>query len=78
MDDLDGILAAKLKIGSEFGARLDNVCDAISHSIVVMVVAMSLGGIGAATALIAIAALIVRSVARLDPNANAGTGSPTK
>ena len=35
MDDLDGVLAAKLNIKSNFGARLDNVCDAIAHSVFV-------------------------------------------
>ena len=32
MDDLDGVLAVKLGITSDFGARLDNVCDAIASS----------------------------------------------
>jgi phosphatidylserine synthase len=77
MDDLDGILAAKLKIGSEFGARLDNVCDAVSHSIILMFVGMAFGGICTAAALIAIAVVVLRSVSRLDPTAPAGTGSPT-
>ena len=40
MDDLDGILAAKLNIKSEFGAILDNVCDAFSHTLFVLLVAM--------------------------------------
>ena len=31
MDDLDGVLAAKLNIRSRFGADLDNVCDAVAH-----------------------------------------------
>ncbi|MFP6657367.1 MAG: CDP-alcohol phosphatidyltransferase family protein [Pirellulales bacterium] len=77
MDDLDGILAAKLNIKSDFGARLDNVCDAVSHSIVVMVVGMKFGGSCTAAALVAIAAVIMRSVSRLDPQATAGAGSPT-
>ena len=38
MDDLDGVLAVKLNIRSNFGALLDNVCDAIAHTVVVMVV----------------------------------------
>lgn len=77
MDDLDGILAAKLNTRSDFGARLDNVCDAISHSIIMMVVGMMLGGIGLAAALVAIAMVIARSVSRLDPKTVPGTGSPT-
>ena len=40
MDDLDGVLAAKLNIRSDFGALLDNVCDAIAHTVVVMAVGM--------------------------------------
>jgi phosphatidylserine synthase len=40
MDDLDGVLAAKLNIRSNIGALLDNVCDAIAHTIFVMVVGM--------------------------------------
>ena len=43
MDDLDGILSAKLNARSEFGARLDNVCDAISHTIIVMVIGLHYG-----------------------------------
>ena len=77
MDDLDGILAAKLKIGSEFGARLDNVCDAVSHSMILMFVGMAFGGICTTAALVAIAVVVLRSVSRLDPNATPGTGSPT-
>ena len=77
MDDLDGILAGKLNIRSDFGARLDNVCDAISHSIIVMVVGVQFGGVCMAAALVAIAVVIIRSVSRLDPKATAGTGSPT-
>ena len=38
MDDLDGILAVKLDIKSNLGALLDNVCDAISHTMIMMVV----------------------------------------
>jgi phosphatidylglycerophosphate synthase len=40
MDDLDGVLAGKLNIRSEFGAILDNVCDAFSHTLFVMLVVM--------------------------------------
>jgi phosphatidylglycerophosphate synthase len=77
MDDLDGILAAKLNIRSDFGARLDNVCDSVSHSIILMFVGMRFGGLCSAAALVAIAIVILRSVSRLDPKAIPGTGSPT-
>ncbi len=86
MDDLDGVLAAKLNIGSNFGALLDNVCDAIVHPIFVMVVGMhyameaqcpSLGGVCLVGSLLATAAIIMRVVTRINPTAATGTGSPT-
>ncbi len=84
MDDLDGILAGKLNIRSQFGAILDNVCDAVAHTAFVMVVAMYcmdqggvLGSICAAAGLVAAMALVLRVVSRLDPAAATGTGSPT-
>jgi phosphatidylserine synthase len=75
MDDLDGIVAAKLGIRSQFGARLDNVCDAIAHTAFVMVIGMPRGGLCAAAGLAAVAAIIVRSVSRLTPGPS--KGSPT-
>jgi len=77
MDDLDGILAGKLNVTSRFGARLDNVCDAISHTIIVMVIALHYGWICGLVSLIAVTAILVRSVSRLDPDIVKGTGSPT-
>ncbi len=85
MDDLDGILAAKLNIKSQFGAILDNVCDAIAHTVFVMAVGMHVwtdqgdvcGGVCAAAGLVAAMALVLRVVSRLDPAAVTGTGSPT-
>jgi len=77
MDDLDGILAGKLNLRSDFGARLDNVCDAVSHIILVMVVGMRFGGICSVFSLIASAAILVRVVSRLAPNPASGIGSPT-
>jgi len=77
MDDLDGILAAKLNIRSEFGALLDNVCDAIGHSVIVMSIGMHFGGICAAASLFGVSAIVLRSVARLNPGSLAGAGSPT-
>ncbi len=44
MDDLDGILAVKMNIKSVFGATLDNLCDGISHSILILIVGMHFGG----------------------------------
>ena len=77
MDDLDGILAVKLGITSDFGARLDNVCDAIAHAAFVMVVGMPGGGISAAASLAAVTAIILRCVLRLGPGAVTQHGSPT-
>lgn len=76
MDDLDGILAGKLNIRSPFGAHLDNVCDAIGHSLVVMVVGMHFGGVCLAASLLGVMAIVLRSVARLTPGLING-GSPT-
>ena len=77
MDDLDGVLAAKLGIKSQFGARLDNVCDAIAHVAFVLVVGMPAGGVCAAAGLAAVTAIILRSVRRLDPGTLGAQGSPT-
>ena len=77
MDDLDGILAGKLGITSPFGARLDNVCDAIAHTAFVMVVGIPRGGICAAASLAAVTAIILRSASRLAPGTLGARGSPT-
>ncbi len=87
MDDLDGILAAKLNIKSEFGAILDNVCDAVSHTLLVMLVVIRYADLAAGAdilsmaivlfGLTATAALVLRSVSRLVPESRAGNGSPT-
>jgi len=86
MDDLDGVLAAKLNIGSKFGACLDNACDAIAHTVFVMFVGMHyaqgaghayVGGVCLAASLLASMAIIVRCNARIDPTSVRGGGSPT-
>jgi len=77
MDDLDGVLAAKLNIRSQFGANLDNVCDAIAHTAIVMLVGMHFGGLTAAACVLAAAVIVIRGVSRLDPTANKSCGSPT-
>ena len=76
-DDLDGILACKLNLRSDFGARLDNVCDAVAHVLIAMVVGMHYGGVVLAGSLLALAAILLRVVARLAPSPTAGTGTPT-
>jgi phosphatidylserine synthase len=77
MDDLDGILAGKLNIRSEFGATLDNVCDAIAHSVIAMVVGIHFGVVCGIASLIGVTAIVWRSVSRLEPGRATCTGSPT-
>ena len=86
MDDLDGVLAAKLNIRSDFGALLDNVCDAVVHVVFVMVGGMHffqdaghpyLGWICLVSSLLATGAMILRVVTRINPTSSIGIGSPT-
>ena len=77
MDDLDGILAKKLGLGSNFGAGLDNVCDAVAHILIAMVVGAHYGGIVLAFSLLAAVAILVRVLQRLAPSPACGTGTPT-
>ena len=77
MDDLDGILAKKLGLRSEFGAGLDNVCDAVAHILIAMVVGSHYGGIVLAFGLLSAVAILVRVVQRLAPSSATGTGTPT-
>ena len=77
MDDLDGVLATKLKIKSRFGADLDNICDAVAHVVLALTVGAHFGGLPFAASLIATGAILLRTVTRLNPNAIAGTGSQT-
>ncbi len=77
MDDLDGILAKKLGLRSEFGSGLDNVCDAVAHSLIALVVGSHYGGVVLALSLLSAVAILVRVVQRLAPSPLAGTGTPT-
>lgn len=77
MDDLDGILARELHLTSDFGARLDNVCDAVAHILVAMVVGAHFGGIVLWFSVIASAAILIRVVQRLAPSPPSGIGTPT-
>jgi phosphatidylserine synthase len=77
MDDLDGVLAARLNIKTRFGADLDNVCDAVAHVILALVVGAHFGGLLFAASAIAAGAILLRTVTRLDPKAIVGTGSQT-
>ena len=77
MDDLDGILAKKLRLCSDFGAGLDNVCDAVAHILIALVVGSHYGGVVLAFSLLSAVAILVRVVQRVDPSHVAGTGTPT-
>lgn len=77
MDDLDGILAAKLNIRSRFGANLDNVCDAVAHVAIALAVGAHFGGWVMIASAIAAGSMILRVTSRVDPDGNNGNGSPT-
>lgn len=77
MDDLDGVLAAKLDIRSRFGADLDNVCDAVAHVALALAVGAHFGGIVLMVSAIAASSTILRATSRLNPEAISGGGSPT-
>ena len=77
MDDLDGILAQKLGLRSEFGAGLDNVCDAVAHVLIALAVGSHYGGAVLAFGLLSAAAILIRVVQRLAPTPAPGTGTPT-
>ena len=77
MDDLDGVLAAKLNIRSRFGADLDNVCDAVAHVILALAVGAHFRGFLIVASAIAAGSILLRVVARLNPKAIEGIGSQT-
>ena len=77
LDDLDGVLAKKLGLRSDFGAALDNVCDAVAHVLIAMVVGTHYGGVVLAAALLSAVAILVRVVQRLAPATATATGTPT-
>ena len=77
MDDLDGVLAAKLNIRSRFGADLDNVCDAVAHVALALAVGAHFSGLVLMGSMIASASIILRVTSRLNPDAVPGVGSPT-
>lgn len=77
IDDLDGILAAKLNIRSRFGGDLDNTCDAVAHVILALAVGAHFGGLILAASTIAAGSIILRVTTRINPDTATGTGSPT-
>jgi len=77
MDDLDGVLAAKLNIRSRFGADLDNVCDAVAHVALALAVGAHFSGLVLMGSMIASVSIILRVTSRLNSDSVAGSGSPT-
>ncbi|MFT5486608.1 MAG: phosphatidylserine synthase [Paracoccaceae bacterium] len=77
IDDLDGVLAAKLNIRSRFGADLDNVCDAVAHISLALAVGAYFGNFVIVASAIAAGAILIRIVTRLNPDVVNGTGSQT-
>jgi len=73
MDDLDGILAIRLNIRSRFGGDLDNVCDAVAHTILVLAVGAHFGELVLLGSVIAAASIILRVTIRVNPEGKAGT-----
>ncbi len=76
MDDLDGILAAKLNIRSRFGANLDNVCDAVAHVAITLALGVHFSGGVLLVSIITSGAIILRATSRLSVDASS-IGSPT-
>jgi len=77
MDDLDGVLAAKLNIKTRFGADLDNVCDAVAHAMLALAVGAHFGSLLIGASALAAGSIILRVIARLNPKAIEGIGSQT-
>jgi phosphatidylglycerophosphate synthase len=77
VDDLDGVLAAKLNIRSRFGADLDNVCDAVAHISLALAVGAHFGGFVMVASAIAAGSILIRIVSRLNPKSVGGIGSQT-
>ena len=78
MDDLDGILAIKLNLKSDFGAALDNVCDAVAHIIIVMALGVHYGVAFSIASLVAVAAILLRVTSRVSSvSKKINAGSPT-
>lgn len=75
MDDLDGILAKELNLGSEFGARMDNVADSIAHTIIVFTVSMHFGGWVLWLSMLPVMAFMIRGVSRLESKKSGGSAT---
>lgn len=77
MDDLDGMLARAMRLTSRFGFRLDNVCDAAAHTLIVLAVGAHFGGWVIWAAMAPSGAILLRMTSRLRPEGPDGLGSTT-
>jgi phosphatidylserine synthase len=77
MDDLDGMLARWMGMTSHFGFRLDNVCDAVAHSLIAMAVGAHFGGWTLCASMAPAGAIILRMTSRLRSEGPDGLGSTT-
>lgn len=77
IDDLDGVLARRLGIESSFGAILDNLCDAVAHVLLVMVISAVKGGAMMWWALLPVTAILIRIALRLETQSAHTFGSST-
>ncbi len=77
IDDLDGILAAKLNIRSRFGADLDNICDAVAHICLALAVGAHFGSPLIVASAVAAGSILLRIAKRISPKTIGGTGSQT-
>ncbi len=77
MDDLDGMVAARLNIRSRFGGNLDNVSDAVAHVFLVLAVGAHFGGGVLMVSALAAGSILLRVTSRVNPEGETGNGSPT-
>jgi len=77
LDDLDGFVAKKLKIRTQYGGNLDNICDAVAHSIIVISVGIHFGESPALFSIVAVSSIILRITNRLELGSNFEGGTQT-
>jgi len=77
IDDLDGFIAKKLKIRTQYGSNLDNICDAVAHSIIVISVGIHFGEYLTLFSVVAVSSIILRITNRFELGSNFEGGSQT-
>ena len=77
LDDLDGFVAKKLKIRTQYGGNLDNICDAVAHSIIVISVGIHFEGSLALFSIVAVSSIILRITNRFELGSNFKGGTQT-